>query len=103
MRGPLAGTIRACSVWRTLFGVPLLFFLLSQTNAFVPWNGALRVGINRFLPVCSRLGPRRNGLVQVLSIFSKQIGESSGDARSKPEFYIRQAVYSGEHVAHVDS
>lgn len=99
MRGPLAGTLRPCSVWRTLLGVPpLLIFLLSQTNAFATWNGALRVGTNSFLPVSIRLGPRHDGLQVVLSIHSKQNGESSDDARSKPEFYIRKAAYSGERV-----
>jgi hypothetical protein len=87
---------------RTLLGVHLLIFLLSQTNAFVPRNGALRAKTNSFLPVSSRIGPRRDGQ-QVLSIYLKRKGESSGDVRSKPEFYIRKAAYAGEHVAHVKS
>jgi hypothetical protein len=75
--------------------IPLLIFLVSsRTNAYVPWNG---VGTSS---ITSRLGHlRRDGRrVHILSAFAKQNVESSHDARSKPAFFIRKAMYSGERI-----
>jgi hypothetical protein len=102
MRRPLSSSEectarRTCSRGFVGIWIPFLISLLSQTDAYVLGNGG---GANSF--ISSRLGPRRGGR-RILSAFAKQNEESADDARSKPEFFIRKAVYSGEQKKNRDA